>query len=190
MLRALVNTCLFTACALCLSIPSAAQEIIHALTGTVSSIDSATKTMNVLQDSGSTGTFELKTDPKTRVSFDKRVEAESTAASGFDKQGAYVIVFYYGQGDSRTAVALKALGNGPFSSAEGTVMKYDGHSHSMTVQDKSGALQTFKIDPKTVAESELGAIDGTKFHADKGDHVRVVSTGSGDAATAVFVRDI
>jgi hypothetical protein len=181
---------LFAGCLL--SLPAAgAQEIIHALTGTVASINSASKTISILQDNGTRRDFDLLTNPKTRISFDKRIEADSTAAASFDKQGAYVIVFFfYGQGDARTVVALKSLGTGPFSSVEGTVTKFDSHAHTISVQDQSGAVQTLKMDPQTVAEGNLGAVTSDKFHADKGDHVRIVSTGGQGAATALFIRDL
>jgi hypothetical protein len=190
MLRRFVSTCLFAGCLVFLPAASA-QEIIHALTGTVASINSAAKTISVLQDNGTRRDFDLLTNPKTRIAFDKRIEAESTAAASFDKQGAYVIVFfYYGQGEARTVVAVKSLGTGPFSSAEGTVTKFDGHAHTISVQDQSGAVLTFKLDPQTVAESNMGAVPSDKFHADKGDHVRIVSTGAGSDATALFIRDL
>ena len=55
MRKALGCVCLFAASLFCLSLPSAAQEIIHALTGTVSGIDAVTKTITVLQDNGCIG---------------------------------------------------------------------------------------------------------------------------------------
>jgi hypothetical protein len=182
---------LLAGCVAALPVLSNAQEMIHAVTGTVASINSASKTISVLQDNGTRTDFQLNTNPKTRVAFDKRIEAESTAAAAFDQEGAYVIVFYfYGQGDTRTVVALKSLGAGPFSSAEGTVTKYDARGHSISVQDKSGAEQTFKIDAQTVAESTTGAVPGDRFHADKGDHVRIVSGSGNGSPTALFVRDL
>lgn len=191
MMRAFIRTCVLAGCVAAMPAIFNAQEMIHAVTGTVASINSASKTISVLQDNGTRTDFQLNADGKKRIAFDKRIEAESTAAKAFDKQGAYVIVFYYyGQGDSRTAVALKSLGAGPFSSAEGTVTKYDSHAHSISVQDKSGVELSFKIDSETVAEGTTGAVPGDHFHADKGDHVRIVSTSSGGGATALFVRDL
>jgi hypothetical protein len=191
MLRRLVSTCVIAVCVLSFSAASGAQEIIHALTGTVASVNNAEKTISVMQDNGSSREFGLMTNPKTRIAFDKRIEAESTAAGSFNKEGAYVIVFYYyGQADARTAVAVKSLGTGPFSSIEGTVTKFDNHAHSISVQDGTGAVQTFKLDAQTVAESNTGAVAGDRFHADKGDHVRIVSVGADGSATAVFVRDL
>ncbi|UWZ83158.1 hypothetical protein [Occallatibacter riparius] len=190
MLRRFVSTCLFAGCLV--SLPAAgAQEIIHALTGTVASINGASKTISVLQDNGTRRDFDLLSNPKTRIAFDKRIEADSTAAASFDKQGAYAIVFfYYGQGDARTVVALKSLGKGPFSSVEGTVTNFDSHGHTIAVKDQSGAVQTLKMDAQTVAEGNMGAVPGDKFHADKGDHVRIVSSGGGGEATALFMRDL
>jgi hypothetical protein len=190
MLRRFVSACLFTGCLV--SLPAAgAQEIIHALTGTVASIDAASKTISVLQDNGSRRDFDLLSNPKTRIAFDKRIEAESTAAGSFNAQGAYAIVFfYYGQGDARTVVAVKSLGKGPFSSAEGTVTKFDGHAHTISVQDQSGVVQTFRIDAQTIAEGNMGAVPGDKFHADKGDHVRIVSATADGGPTVLFIRDL
>jgi hypothetical protein len=191
MLPRFVSTCLLAGCVAFLPVASGAQEIVHALTGTVAAIDSADKTITIMQDNGSRGDYQLKSDPKKRIAFDKRIEAGSTAAELFDKQGAYVIAFfYYGQGDTRTVVALKSLGTGPFGSAEGTVTKFDGHAHTISVQDQSGKVQTFKVDAQTIAEGNFGATPGDRFHAEKGDHVRIVSVGPDGDPTAVFIRDL
>ncbi len=190
MLKALFNTCLVAACLVAIPSQSAAQEMIHAVTGTVSSIDKYTKIITVMQDNGTTGFYQEMVNPKTRVSFDRKVEAESTAAPSFDKQGAYVIVFYFGQDSNRTVVALKSLGQGPFAQTNGTVTRFDGHAREITVQDETGKQQTFKIDPTTVAEGTFGVTEGMKFHADKGDHVRIVSSNVSGAPTALFVRDL
>ncbi|HEY2861501.1 MAG TPA: hypothetical protein VGJ21_24035 [Terracidiphilus sp.] len=189
MLRAVMGSCLFAACVLAVPVCSPAQEMIHCLTGTISSVDAQSKTLTVLKDTGSEEVFHALTDPKSRIVFDKRIEAESTAAHAFDKQGAYAIVFFFGIDDSRTAVAVKALGAGPFSSVAGVVIKFD-HGHSITVQDASGAQQTIQISADTIAETMMGATLGPKLDAHKGDHVRIVSSQANGASTALFVRDL
>lgn len=190
MRRVLFCSCLFAAFLLAVPAMSRAQEIIHALTGTVSTVDAAAKTLTVLQDSGSEGIFHALTNTKTPLAFDKRIAAASTAAPAFNKQGAYAIVFYFGIDDDRTAVAVKSLGTGPFSSISGVVTKYDGHAHTITVQDAAGAQQTLRIDSDSVAETTLGAIVGLKLDAHKGDQVRIVSSQVNGAATVLFVRDL
>ena len=166
---------------------AAAQEVVHALTGTVSSINSASKTITVFQDSGTQGEFSDATTARPHLAIEKKIALDTTAADAFKKTGAYVVVLYYGDDTSRTAVALKNLGTGPFSSATGTVLKFEG-KHSISIEDSSGATQTFKITSETIGEGYLGAVDGNKFQVSKGDKVRVVASAESGSPTAVFIR--
>lgn len=190
MLKRFALACLVAVSFGLVSLPVAAQEVVHALTGTVTSIDVASKTVTLLRDGGGTIIFKDMSSGKTPISFDKKIHAETTAADAFKKSGAYVIVFYFGQEDSRTIVALKSLGDGPFTSASGTVSKYDGHDHAITLTDESGAAQTFKITDDTVGEGGFGVVNGLKFQAQKGDRVRVVGSTAGGAQTALFIRQM
>jgi hypothetical protein len=178
----------FAGCLSALALSASAQQVVHALTGTVSSIDDLTKTLIVFQDNGSEGQFKDLTSAKTHMVIDKKVTLESASPDSFKKKGAYVVVFYYGDNDDRTAVALKNLGAGPFTSVEGTVVKYDGKQHSISLQDTAGATQTFKVAQDTIAEGYMGVVDGYKFQAQKGDHIRVVATTDSGGATALFMR--
>jgi hypothetical protein len=191
MLKAFVAACAVTCSVAALSVPSSAQEIIHALTGTVSAIDTAGKTITLFQDAGSQPVvYQLWNNGKTRISFDKHIQPETVAATNFDKQGAYAIVFYYGGDSDRTAVAVESLGTGPFQSSDGAVTHYDGRGHTVTIQDESGKTQTFKIVDKTVAETGMGAVDGASYRPDKGDRVRIVSSTVDGAPTALFLREL
>lgn len=173
---------------LTLEFPAGAQEIVHALTGTVSAIDPSHKNITVFQDGGSKRTFKVMSSSKTRISFDKRIEDESTSASQFQKRGAYVILFYFGLDEHRTAVALKDLGQGPFSSITGKVTGWDGHNHTLVVTDKDGHSHSFAIGGETVSETYRGAVNGSDSHPDRGDHVRVVSATRNGTPTALFIR--
>src|ERR1700690_1654233 len=73
-----------------------AQEVVHALTGTVSSIDSVDKSITVFLDGGSEGVFKDMTNAKTSLSFDKKLHSGATAADAFTTKGAYAIVYYFG----------------------------------------------------------------------------------------------
>jgi hypothetical protein len=184
LLRSLCVGCLVSGAAL---LP--AQEVIHALTGTVTSISATTKSITVLQDNGSTVDYHPRLDSKTRIVFDKNVAEGTTAADAFNQKDAYVIVFYYGATQDKTVVALKNLGAGPFTSAVGAVTKFDSHAHTLSIQDEKGATQNFRLGSDTVVESTFGAVDGLKFQAQKGDHVRVVAATVNGTPTALFVRD-
>jgi hypothetical protein len=167
-----------------------AQQVVHALTGTVSAIDPSAKTITVFLDGGSEDVFNDRTNLKAPLSVDKRLIADATAVDAFKKKGAYVIVFYFGGRDSRTAVALRSLGAGPFTAAEGTVEKFESHDHSITIADKTGTLETFKISADTVAEGDAGAVGGFKFQAQKGEHVRVVGSSENGSPIALYVSEM
>jgi len=189
MLGALMRTCLF-GCLLCVSVPLTAQEVVHAMTGTVSAINNAAKTITVFQDNGSKGVFSVMSNPKTQIEFDKKIEAGTIAASAFNKSGAYVIVFYFGDIESPTVAAFKSLGTGPFTSIVGKVEKFENKSHSISVADDSGKVQTFRIGADTVAETISGVEAGLKFHAQAGDQVRVVGATVDGNPTAMFLKEM
>lgn len=189
MLNAALRGCVLSACLGGLVAAAPAQQVVHALTGTVSSIDNLSKTLTVFQDNGSQGQFKDMTSGKTHLEFNKKVALETTPADDFKKKGAYVIVFYYGDTDDRTAVALKNLGAGPFTSAEGSLVKLDIKGHSISLKDGTGAVQTFKITDQTIAEGYMGVVEGAKFPAQKGDQVRVVASSESGTPTALFMRE-
>jgi hypothetical protein len=43
------------------------------------------------------------------MEFDKDLRAQATSADRFNTTGTHVIVYYFGEGDPRTAVALQGL---------------------------------------------------------------------------------
>ena len=98
-----------------------------------------------------------------------------------------MIVYYFGNGDVRTAVALRSLGAGPFTKSTGRVAGFDGGHRSISIKDQSGAISSFKITSTTVVESETGAEAGYKFHPEKNDQVRVTAATVDGVPTALFI---
>jgi hypothetical protein len=186
MQRAISFCCVVACFVLAGGFTVSAQEVIHALTGTVKTIDPAGQSITILQDNGTTAVYQQRANKKAPASFDKRVAAGSTAADQFKTQGQYVIVFFYGNDDNRTVVALKSLGAGPFTAASGTLKTLN--KREVALEDEKGVLQTFRIGPDTVGEGTFGVVEGAKLSADKGMHVRVVGTTVDGAPTALFVR--
>jgi hypothetical protein len=166
-----------------------AQEVVHALTGTVSAIDRSAKTIKVDTGDGSEGLFQVIAKPTTPLAFSKDIRNESTPANEFVKTGAHVIVFYYGNSYvERKAIALLDLGAGPFTNTNGAVVKFEKHQHRLTIKDSAGAEQTFEIGPKTVVGTAVGPIDGNKFDPEKGDQLQVTAASTGGTNMAVFIR--
>src|SRR5579863_3335982 len=187
--KSLFLTVLVGSLSVCLPVLAAAQEVVHALTGTVSAINTASKTITVFQDNGKNGVFNEFSGARSHLAFDKKLAQVTTDASAFNEQGAYAIVFYYGVLEDPTVVAVKPLGKGPFASSEGTVTSFNGHDHSLSVADNSGTVTTFRLSADSVAEGGAGAMEASRLQIRKGDHVRIVSATVDGVATALFVRD-
>jgi hypothetical protein len=184
----ILRTCILAGCFSFASLSATAQEVVHALTGTVSSVDPGAKTITVFTDNHSEGHFKDLTNSKLHLEFNKQARAEATAADTFTKTGAYVVVYYFGDSDVRTAVAIRNLGPGPFTRSSGTVVKFEGKQHSISIKDKSGAIQSFTITADTVAETSTGAVEGFKFQAQKGDRVQVTAAEVNGNTAALFIN--
>ena len=189
MLKGKLEVCILAACFFFVAVAATAQEVVHALTGTVVSINAPNKTITVFTDSHSESIFRDMTNPKTPMDFDKDIRAISTSVDSFNKKGAYVIVFFYGGGDVRTAVALRALGAGPFSKDTGTLVKINGRN-SISVADGLGAITSFKLTSDTVAETEYGAVIGSRYQPHKGDQIRVTASVVNGDETALFINSL
>jgi len=186
--RDTLKTLILVGCILSFAAAATAQEVVHALTGTVRSIDPAKKTITIFTDNGSEGLFRELQNPKLKVDFDKKLRADTSTVDNFKGVGAYVVVFYFGDGDPRTAVSLRNLGSGPFTNNTGTAVKFEGRDHQLFIKNQSGVVKSFKISSDTVAETDLGVVNGFKFEPQKDDQVRVVASMVNGIPTALFIR--
>jgi hypothetical protein len=190
MRRWILKTFFLVGCVSLASVPASAQEVVHAVSGTVNNVNLAAKTITVITDDGCGGTFKAMTNSRTPVEFDKTLRVDTIAADAFEKKQTRVIVYYFGAGDLRTAVALRDLGPGPFTKSSGTVVKFERREHSVSIKDQSGTVESFKITRSTVADTGSGAVEGFKFEPGKGDQVQVISTVVNSNATALFVEEM
>ena len=148
--------------AICLSLaPSIAiaQERVHALSGTVSTIHPKIQMTEIDTDDGTSGHFEWA-KPGVSIDFDKAVSADAIAADKFTTRDTHVIVYYCGVGDVRTIVALRDLGTGPLLNRTGRVVRLDRHEHLLIHQEQQRRRRDLcQIDAKTVADTENGVDD-------------------------------
>ena len=188
-MRTLLQFCVFAAGFAFVTSSAVAQQRVHALTGTVTSINSKIRMVEVETDDGSPGHFEfVKTG--TLLEFDKNVSADTTAAEKFSTDKVHVIVYYVGQGEVRTAVAFLPLGEGPLKTTKGTVVKFNRHDHLITIKNDAGVEETFALDAKTVADTETGVTPGSKADFGKGKIVRVTALQGNGTSTAVLIANV
>ena len=188
-MRTPFRICLFAAGFALITSPVVAQQRVHALSGTVTSINAKIRMMEVDTDDGSPGHFDfLKSG--TPLEFDKSISSDATAADKFEITKAHVILYYVGQGDVRTAVAVHPLGEGQFKTSKGTVVRFNRHDHLLTIKNDAGAEQTFTLDAKTVADTETGVAPGFKTDFSKGKPVQVTALEGNGTNTALLIAHV
>ncbi len=170
------------------SINAPAQQVVHALTGTIISIDPKAKTISVKPDDGTEGLFKLPTKQDGSLDFDKIVKAGTIPAAAFTKTNTQVLIYYVGYDTERTVVAVQDLGSATLVKVVGPVTRFNKHQHLLTVKNASGVEVSFQVDDKTVAETPDGVAEMGKFDPHRGDQVRVVALPSSGTAKALFVR--
>jgi hypothetical protein len=167
---------------------ASAQMVVHAVSGMVKAINANSKTMDVVVDNGMMSKFNLPTGVKVTLDFDNALRSDSVNASKFEHVGDFVVIYYYGYDDNRTAVAVKDLGAGPYQKVEGTVAAFNKHNRTMTVKDDSGKTETFALDEHLVVDRGISVDSGRGYSAHKGDHVTVTYASAADKNSAVFIR--
>lgn len=187
MLKAVVKSMALVGCFALLHPNAQAQERVHALSGKVTSIYPKIGMIDVATDDGSSGHFRW-VKPGTAIDFDKAVSEDAISPDKFSSTGDRVIVYYVGDGTIRTAVALHDLGTKPVTLTTGTVVKLSRHDRILTLKNSAGTELDLKLDPKTVADTPTGVVEGLKFDLSKGDPVRVTSQqkdGGGQVAVLI-----
>jgi len=106
-------------------------------------IDESGKTIEVDTDDGAEVDFKDLTKSNIPLEFATDLRAQATSADRFNTKGTHVIVYYFGEGDPRTAVALQGLPPEPLKRTIGTVVKFDKHQRLMTVESTPGAFSRF-----------------------------------------------
>lgn len=165
---------------------ASAQEVRHALVGTVKTIDHAAKTVAIKTADGTVET--VKWTDKTMVLGVKK----TTKAIDFaGRKGTHVIVHYSVEGSKKTAKAMEFLGKETPKAVEGTIKTVSKGSRTVIVKTADGTEKTFDISEHAVVESGEGIVDAGKFVGEetaKGAKISVHYTEKGGRLVARFFK--
>jgi hypothetical protein len=187
MIRALLKAGLIATCLTLVPLGAQAQHTIHAVSGTVRAINPDIQMIEITTDDGSSGHFRWLRKSDGTVELNKTISADAVPAEKYTSKGTHVIVYYFGDGDVRTAIAVRELGDESLEKSSGTVVKLDRNDHLLTIKNASGAEETFHLDRKTVSDTATGVTEGLKSDLSKGDQVRVTAAQANGGATALLI---
>jgi hypothetical protein len=173
-----------SALALSTSLSLAAQDVVHAVEGTVKKVDAGTKTLVVDGKDGTEHTFHYASD----VTVDGAKDAKKgtlDAAHGVG-EGSKVAVHYTVVGGKETAHEVDRIGDDGLKATDGTVSHVDRGAKTIAVKTADGTEQTFHMTDRAAKDTGKDIAEG----ADKSAKVTVYYTEKAGVKTAHFVKSI
>jgi len=129
----------------------AAQEVVNAVHGTITKLDSATKTVVVKTKDGTEHTLHFT--EKTAVwGADKTAVGAKDAFKGLS-EGSEVVAHYTANGAEKSATEVDRVGKGGLKSVDGTVTKVGQDGKTVVVKAADGTEQTFDVAGKDTADA-------------------------------------
>lgn len=166
----------------------AADDVVSAVHGTITKLDSASKTMVVKTKDGTEHT--VKFVDKTTV---HGVEGggHDTAAGAKDtfhglKEGTDVVAHYTEKGSEKTAVEVDDVGKDGLKTVDGTITHIDRAGKTVAVKTADGTEETFKLSGHAAADAGKDIAKGSEKTA----KVTVYYTESAGKKTAHFFEKL
>lgn len=156
-----------------------AADVVTAVRGTITRVDSATKTVVVKAADGTEHTMHVVA--KTTV---HGTEAGTKDSLHGLKEGTDVVVHYTVKGTEKTAVEVDDVGKDGMKATEGTISEFDRGAKKIAVKTADGTVQTFRIADHAAADAGKDIGKG----AEKSAKVTVYYTEKGGKKIAHFFQ--
>jgi uncharacterized protein with beta-barrel porin domain len=174
---------LITALALSTSLSLCAQDVVHAVDGTVKKIDTGSKTIVVDTKDGTEHTFHYASD----VTVDGAKDTGKATAAGLGdlKEGSKVAVHYTVVAGKETTHEIDNIGDNGLKVTEGTVSHVDTGAKTIAVKTADGSVETFHLTDRVAKDTGKDIAKG----AAKSTKVTVYYTEKAGTKTAHFVKE-
>jgi hypothetical protein len=144
----------------------AADDVVNAVHGTITKLDSATKTMVVKTKDGTEHTVHFT--EKTAVwGADKTAAGAKDAFQGLS-EGSEVVVHYTAKGAEKSATEVDKVGKDGLKSVDGTVEKVGSDGKTVVVKAADGTEHTFAVAGRDTAEGAKKAGKATVYYTEDG----------------------
>lgn len=172
------------ALALFTSLHLTAQDVVHAVDGTVKKVDAGTKTVVVETKDGTEHTFHYTGDVAVDGAKDTKTGAVDSAHG--ITVGSKVAVHYTVEGGKETAHEVDKIGDDGMKATDGTVTHVDKGAKTIAVKTADGTVETFHLTDRAAKDTGKGVAEGT----DKTAKVTVYYTEKAGVKTAHFVKEV
>ena len=162
----------------------AADDVVSAVHGTITKLDSSTKTMVVKTKDGTEHTVHFA-DKTTVWGADKTAAGAKDAFKGLS-EGSEVVVHYSEKGGEKTATEVDKVGKDGLKYVDGTVEKVGKDGKTVVVKSADGTEHTFDVAGHDTADAAKGIGKAT----DKTAKVTVYYTEDGGKKVAHFFEKL
>ncbi len=161
-----------------------AQDVVHAVEGTVKKVDTGTQTLVVDTKDGTEHTFHYAKD----ATIDGATDTKKATVDGLGdvKEGSKVAVHYTVVGGKETTHEIDKLGDDGLKTTEGTVKSIDRGAKTVAVKTADGSVETFHLTDRAAKDTGKDIAAG----ADKTAKVTVYYTETAGKKTAHFIQGI
>jgi hypothetical protein len=161
-----------------------AQDVVHAVEGTVKKVDSGSKTLVVDAKDGTEHTFHYTSDAVIHGADDTK--KATVDGLGDVKEGSKVAVHYTVVGGKETTHEIDKLGDDGLKATEGTVTGIDRGAKTVAVKTADGTVETFRLTDRAAKDTGKDVAAGTE----KAAKVTVYYTEKAGVKTAHFVEKV
>jgi hypothetical protein len=144
----------------------AADDVVTAVHGTVTKLDSATKTAVIKTKDGTEETVHF-TDKTAVWGADKTAAGAKDAFKGLS-EGSEVVVKYTGKGAEKSAVAVDKVGKDGLKTMDGTIEKVSKDGKTVVVKSADGTEHTFAVSGKDTADAAKKTGKATVYYSEEG----------------------
>jgi hypothetical protein len=162
----------------------AADDAVSAVHGTITKLDSATKTMVVKTKDGTEHTIHF-VEKTTVWGADKTAAGTKDVFKGL-KEGSEVVVHYSVKGTEKTATEVDRVGKDGLKYVDGTVSKVGKDGKTVVVKSTDGTEHTFDVAGGDTKDAAQAIGKGT----DKAGKVTVYYTEEGGKSVAHFFEKL
>jgi hypothetical protein len=134
-----------------------AADVVTAIHGTVTKLDSGAKTIAVKTKEGTEHTVHF-----VGTTTVHGVDAAATDTFKGVKKGSEVVVHYTVVGADKTAVEVDRVGKGGMKATEGTVSAIDRDAKTIGVKTADGTVQTFKLADHATEDAGKEIVKGSE----------------------------
>jgi hypothetical protein len=161
-----------------------AQDVVHALVGTIEKLDAVGKTIAVKTADGTVHTLHFV--GRTTVHGAQAVATGSKDAFHGLTKGSDVVVHYTTKGAEDTAEEVDHVGKDGLKVSEGTISHIDRGAKTIAIKSADGTEETFRLTGHAAKDAGTDIAEGTEKTA----HVTVYYTEDAGHKVAHFFKKV